>query len=213
MERAADDLRSKSSRASTWKARRDGHTSPKVGRHPVNRYMEPMPGRSDSRASAGTLHCPIGRPVALVAAGFNWHHRRIASQFDEFDVVYRENHQHCLIAPSVALISVVPDHPVGRQMDRVLPRSSMCIAAETNRVVQVKYTNQMCILHQDVHFAHLHGWAGKVMLLVWKVWARVEPASCPTDLGLSLSGSNQAREGRLVNALAARGDEGRDTLR
>ena len=30
---------------------------------------------------------------------------------------------------------------------------------------------------------------------------------------LSLSGSNQAREGRLVNALAVRGDEGRDTLR
>ena len=30
---------------------------------------------------------------------------------------------------------------------------------------------------------------------------------------LSLTGSNQAREGRLVDALAARGDEGRDTLR
>ena len=30
---------------------------------------------------------------------------------------------------------------------------------------------------------------------------------------LSVSGSDQAREGRLVDALAARGDEGRDTLR
>ena len=30
---------------------------------------------------------------------------------------------------------------------------------------------------------------------------------------LTFSGSNQAREGRLVNALAVRGDEGRDTLR
>ena len=30
---------------------------------------------------------------------------------------------------------------------------------------------------------------------------------------LALSGSNQARKGRLVDALAARGDEGRDTLR
>ena len=30
---------------------------------------------------------------------------------------------------------------------------------------------------------------------------------------LSFSGSNQAREGRLVNALAVRGDERRDTLR
>ena len=29
----------------------------------------------------------------------------------------------------------------------------------------------------------------------------------------SLSGSNQARKGRLVNALAVRGDERRDTLR
>ena len=29
----------------------------------------------------------------------------------------------------------------------------------------------------------------------------------------ALSGSDQAREGRLVDALAARGDEGRDTLR
>ena len=72
----------------------------------------------------------------------------------------------------------------------------------------------MYIPHQDVHFLlTCTGEQGKVMLLVWKVWARVEPASCPTDLGLSLSGSNQARKGRLVNALAVRGDEGRDTLR
>ena len=34
----------------------------------------------------------------------------------------------------------------------------------------------------------------------------------PLD-GLALSGSNQARKGRLVDALAVRGDEGRDTLR
>ena len=34
-----------------------------------------------------------------------------------------------------------------------------------------------------------------------------------SDRGPALSGSDQAREGRLVNALAARGDEGRDTLR
>lgn len=33
------------------------------------------------------------------------------------------------------------------------------------------------------------------------------------DASLSLSGSNQAREGRLVDALAVRGDERRDTLR
>ena len=34
-----------------------------------------------------------------------------------------------------------------------------------------------------------------------------------TREGLALPGSDQAREGRLVDALAARGDEGRDTLR
>ena len=33
------------------------------------------------------------------------------------------------------------------------------------------------------------------------------------ERGLSSSGSDQAREGRLVDALAARGDEGRGTLR
>ncbi len=33
------------------------------------------------------------------------------------------------------------------------------------------------------------------------------------DASLSISGSNQARKGRLVNALAVRGDERRDTLR
>ena len=33
------------------------------------------------------------------------------------------------------------------------------------------------------------------------------------SLSPSLSGSNQARKGRLVNALAVRGDERRDTLR
>ncbi len=33
------------------------------------------------------------------------------------------------------------------------------------------------------------------------------------NASLAFSGSNQAREGRLVDALAVRGDEGRDTLR
>ena len=34
-----------------------------------------------------------------------------------------------------------------------------------------------------------------------------------TQKALSSSGSDQARKGRLVDALAVRGDEGRDTLR
>jgi hypothetical protein len=41
-------------------------------------------------------------------------------------------------------------------------------------------------------------------------WRR-DKGSAARDL--SVSGSDQAREGRLVDALAARGDEGRDTLR
>jgi len=53
--------------------------------------------------------------------------------------------------------------------------------------------------------------AGNVMLLVrmnGKLFQLL-----PSAASLSSSGSNQAREGRLVDALAARGDEGRDTLR
>ena len=50
------------------------------------------------------------------------------------------------------------------------------------------------------------------MLLVQKN-GLVEPARTVSSVSPSFSGSNQAREGRLVNALAARGDEGRDTLR
>ena len=52
------------------------------------------------------------------------------------------------------------------------------------------------------------------MLLVQEAWMRCLPACVSLqDVSLALSGSNQAREGRLVNALAVRGDEGRDTLR
>ena len=39
------------------------------------------------------------------------------------------------------------------------------------------------------------------------------PQGDRTQDSLAFSGSNQAREGRLVNALAVRGDERRDTLR
>ena len=59
--------------------------------------------------------------------------------------------------------------------------------------VQVKYTNQMRL------GANQPGAREAYMLLTGK--------------SLALSGSNQARQGRLVDALAARGDEGRATLR
>ena len=55
--------------------------------------------------------------------------------------------------------------------------------------------------------------AGNVRLLIGKMMILVEPARDLLDASLALSGSDQAREGRLVDALAARGDEGRDTLR
>ena len=75
---------------------------------------------------------------------------------------------------------------------------------------QVKYTNQCSMVLPD------HG-AGNCMTsdqgCARIAWRRGVPGSKRPALGLSVSGSDQAREGRLVDALAARGDEGRDTLR
>ena len=66
------------------------------------------------------------------------------------------------------------------------------------------------------------------LLIVWSLpvarrekydfWFRIKAPlvtswEAAIDASLSFSGSNQARKGRLVNALAVRGDEGRDTLR
>lgn len=51
------------------------------------------------------------------------------------------------------------------------------------------------------------------MLLIGKNGGGLLPASTAAQASLAFSGSNQARKGRLVNALAVRGDEGRDTLR
>ena len=51
------------------------------------------------------------------------------------------------------------------------------------------------------------------MLLVQNKGVGFLPASSAAQASLAFSGSNQAREGRLVDALAVRGDEGRDTLR
>ena len=50
----------------------------------------------------------------------------------------------------------------------------------------------------------------------WPVGQQLAPGKWVDDRkikGLALPGSNQARKGRLVDALAVRGDEGRDTLR
>ena len=59
-------------------------------------------------------------------------------------------------------------------------------------------------------------WAGKVWLLIGRRetwWTSLVSRTCILDASLAFSGSNQARKGRLVNALAVRGDERRDTLR
>jgi hypothetical protein len=63
-------------------------------------------------------------------------------------------------------------------------------------VVQVKYTNRFVVLHEP------GGAASNAMTL--------GKARLPS---LAFPGSDQARKGRLVDALAARGDEGRGTLR
>ena len=107
----------------------------------------------------------------------------------------------------------------------VFPRPSVDIPAETNRVVQVKYTNpssrKVAYVLYPLRGSDRHRKRGfqdkerESMLSGSETGARVVPASlmATSDSGLSLSGSDQAREGRLVNALAARGDERRDTLR
>ena len=59
-----------------------------------------------------------------------------------------------------------------------------------------------------------HRSGGKSMLLVQKKeTVSYQLPYSAIDASLSFSGSNQARKGRLVNALAVRGDERRDTLR
>ena len=56
--------------------------------------------------------------------------------------------------------------------------------------------------------------AGKYAFDLRDIWEQFLTSFCSLiDASLSISGSNQARKGRLVNALAVRGDERRDTLR
>ena len=75
------------------------------------------------------------------------------------------------------------------------------LSDQKGNFVQVKYTNLRESLREESRYIPVPNrrWDGKVMLLFRR--------------SLSSSGSNQAREGRLVDALAVRGDEGRDTLR
>ena len=118
------------------------------------------------------------------------------------------------MAPSEAYISV--RFCFGRRhVDRVLPRPPMCIPVETSSVVQVKYTNPS---DRKIAQVHAQAWAGKYAsdpgtetpVSYQLLRSRRRPFS---NGSLALSGSDQAREGRLVDALAVRGDEGRDTLR
>ena len=105
----------------------------------------------------------------------------------------------------------------------MFPRPSLNIPAETNRVVQVKYTNPVrrqsdqCSSFsarvRPTSEAQVPDGERESMLLVQKVRRRSNQPGVTVDASLSLSGSNQAREGRLVDALAVRGDEGRDTQR
>ena len=75
---------------------------------------------------------------------------------------------------------------------------------------QVKYTNQ-----DDLRIVYVSSdpeEAGKYAFGSEASHRSNQPDGAK-DESLSSSGSNQAREGRLVDALAVRGDEGRDTLR
>ena len=92
---------------------------------------------------------------------------------------------------------------------------------EKNSVVQVKYTNQRNDGHPCTGVAYTRfssvqerSWAGKSMLLMQNKDGKLfQLLTIAQDASLAFSGSNQARKGRLVNALAVRGDERRDTLR
>src|SRR6056297_1483316 len=73
---------------------------------------------------------------------------------------------------------------------RLLPQPGSCIPAETNRVVQVKYTNQNVAVHR-------HEQQRDSMLLVRNKGGGFLPASTAVQASLAFSGSNQARKGRL----------------
>jgi hypothetical protein len=75
------------------------------------------------------------------------------------------------------------------------------LSDQKGNFVQVKYTNLRGSLREDVTI-----YPSSEPALGWESNALFRRS-------LSSSGSNQAREGRLVNALAVRGDERRDTLR
>ena len=77
-----------------------------------------------------------------------------------------------------------------------LPRKADLVRQLTGMMLfQVKYTN---LISSNVFEPALD--EGKTYKLL-------------TQMKLASSGSNQAQKGRLVDALAVRGDEGRDTLR
>ena len=87
------------------------------------------------------------------------------------------------------------------------------IACPKAVLFQVKYTNRMFPVLTRAGSGKMYDFRlERAGLRVLREDGRgAATKGAPRDL--SVSGSDQAREGRLVDALAARGDEGRDTLR
>ena len=77
--------------------------------------------------------------------------------------------------------------------------------------LQVKYTNQAVPSGRQKFLRTNQPEERDSMLLISVAGAHKRTGGLGRSL--SSSGSNQAREGRLVDALAVRGDERRDTLR
>ena len=123
---------------------------------------------------------------------------------------------------------------------RSVSRALSCIPAGESGVVQVKYTDHASSRDDAGMYAFgSEKWRGFVTSFHRRARTCPQVAARRQDTNLSsssrkavghqlvlkspqggrardslaFSGSNQAREGRLVNALAVRGDEGRDTLR
>ena len=89
-------------------------------------------------------------------------------------------------------------------------------AAEQAVLFQVKYTNP--VRSRDRTNSPSTGSGGKICTTSDQNRDRADEPACDEVAAdvlkrLSSSGSDQAREGRLVDALAVRGDERRDTLR
>lgn len=93
-----------------------------------------------------------------------------------------------------------------------LRRTGVCLVEKTVLSKSSTLTRAIARLRNKFLVTDMTG-SGIVCFLVQNKGAGCYQLPAPRRFALSFSGSNQAREGRLADALAVRGDERRDTLR